>query len=72
MAGSDWPIAGDMPIGGMLTDAMEHARLSDDEQTAIAATNCLRLLGIGASEGSSVDISWRIDDTCAPWAHRPA
>jgi hypothetical protein len=47
MAGSDWPIAGDMPIGGMLTDAMEHARLSDDEQTAIAATNCLRLLGIG-------------------------
>ena len=47
MAGSDWPIAGDMPIGGMLTDAMQHARLSDDEQTAIAATNCLRLLGIG-------------------------
>jgi predicted TIM-barrel fold metal-dependent hydrolase len=47
IAGSDWPIAGDRPIRGMLTDAMRHARLSDDEQNAIAAGNCLRLLGIG-------------------------
>jgi aminocarboxymuconate-semialdehyde decarboxylase len=47
MAGSDWPIANDGPIRGMLTDAMLEARLSDDEQNAIACGNCLRLLGIG-------------------------
>jgi predicted TIM-barrel fold metal-dependent hydrolase len=47
VAGSDWPIAGDQPIRGMLTDAMRGAKLSDDEQSAIAAGNCLRLLGIG-------------------------
>ncbi len=47
VAGSDWPIAGDSPIRGMLTDAMQHAELSDDEQSAIAAGNCVRLLGIG-------------------------
>src|SRR5262245_19340269 len=47
MAGSDWPIVDDGPIRGRLTDAMQHAKLNDDEQRAIAAGNCLRLLGIG-------------------------
>jgi predicted TIM-barrel fold metal-dependent hydrolase len=47
VAGSDWPIAGEKPIRGTLTDAMQQARLSDDEQNAVAAGNCLRLLGIG-------------------------
>lgn len=46
IAGSDWPI-NDGPIRGLLNDAMRHASLSDDEQSAIAAGNCLRLLGIG-------------------------
>ena len=46
IAGSDWPIVNDGPIRGMLTDAMQKAGLSDDEQNAIAAGNCLRLLGI--------------------------
>jgi predicted TIM-barrel fold metal-dependent hydrolase len=46
IAGSDWPIV-DGPIRGKLTDAMRQAGLSDDEQKAIAAGNCLRLLGIG-------------------------
>ncbi len=46
IAGSDWPIAGETPIRSMLTDAMQQARLSEDEQSAIAAGNCLRLLGI--------------------------
>jgi hypothetical protein len=30
----------------MLTDAMRHAGLSDDEQSGSAAGNCLRLVGI--------------------------
>src|SRR4051794_19705688 len=47
VAGSDWPIAGEKPLRGMLTDAMQQAKLSADEQTAIAAGNSLRLLGIG-------------------------
>jgi aminocarboxymuconate-semialdehyde decarboxylase len=47
VAGSDWPILDDGPTRGMLTDAMQKARLSDEEQNAIAAGNCLRLLGIG-------------------------
>ena len=46
LAGSDWPIAGETPIRGMLLDAMLQARLSDNEQKAIAAGNCRRLLGI--------------------------
>jgi predicted TIM-barrel fold metal-dependent hydrolase len=45
LAGSDFPIV-DGPIRGALTDAMAKAGLSDDEQKAIAAGNCLRLLGI--------------------------
>jgi hypothetical protein len=33
-------------IRGALTTAMHQAGFSDDEQTAIAAGNCLRLLGV--------------------------
>lgn len=47
MAGSDWPIVDDGPIRSRLADAMQQAKLTDDEQRAIAAGNCLRLLGIG-------------------------
>jgi predicted TIM-barrel fold metal-dependent hydrolase len=47
LAGSDWPIAGDTPLRGPLTDAIRQAKLSEDEQKAIAAGNCLRLLGLG-------------------------
>jgi predicted TIM-barrel fold metal-dependent hydrolase len=46
IAGSDWPILNDGPIRGTLMDAMTHARLSDDEQNAVAGGNCLRLLGV--------------------------
>ncbi len=46
LAGSDWPIAGEAPIGSALRDAMEQAGLSNDAQNAIAADNCLRLLGV--------------------------
>lgn len=46
ITGSDWPIV-DAPIRGRLTDAMCNARLTDDEQCAIAAGNALRLLGVG-------------------------
>ena len=46
MAGSDWPIVDDGPIGGMLAHAMHKAGLSAAEQKAIAADNCLRLLGV--------------------------
>jgi hypothetical protein len=47
VAGSDWPIAGESPIRAPLTDAMDQANLSRDEQEAVAAGNCMRLLGIG-------------------------
>jgi predicted TIM-barrel fold metal-dependent hydrolase len=46
MAGSDWPIVDDGPIRDSLTEAMRQASLSDDAQHAIAAGNCLQLLGI--------------------------
>lgn len=45
IAGSDWPI-NDGPVRGMLTDAMQRAKLSDEEQQLIASGNALRLLGI--------------------------
>ena len=45
IAGSDWPIVNDGPIRGMLTDAMQKAGLSDDEQNAIAAGNCRAAAG---------------------------
>jgi aminocarboxymuconate-semialdehyde decarboxylase len=47
LAGSDWPIVDDGPIGGMLVTAMRQAGLSVDEQKAIAAGNCRLLLGLG-------------------------
>jgi predicted TIM-barrel fold metal-dependent hydrolase len=46
VAGSDWPIASDRPIGGMLGEAIHDKRFSDDERSAIASGNCLQLLGI--------------------------
>lgn len=46
IAGSDWPL-NDGPIRPVLTKAMRDAGLSDEEQDAIAAGNCLRLLGVG-------------------------
>jgi aminocarboxymuconate-semialdehyde decarboxylase len=46
LAGSDFPIAGEAPIHGPLTRAMQQAGLSDAQQDAIAAGNCLRLLGV--------------------------
>ena len=47
VAGSDWPIAGDTPVRPVLLDTMRGAGLSDAEQTAIATSNCSRLLGLG-------------------------
>src|SRR3954447_26793517 len=47
MAGSDWPVASDKPVRDMLTGTMQSAGLSYAEQTAIAAGNCSRLLGLG-------------------------
>ena len=46
IAGSDWPVV-DVPLRGRLTEAMRNARLTDEEQRAVAAGNTLRLLGIG-------------------------
>jgi aminocarboxymuconate-semialdehyde decarboxylase len=48
MAGSDWPIVDDGPIGDPLATAMQNAGLPA-EHDAIASGNCLRLLGIAAS-----------------------
>jgi predicted TIM-barrel fold metal-dependent hydrolase len=45
LAGSDFPIAGG-PLRGPLTDAMRGAGLSHEEQEAVAARNCLRLMGL--------------------------
>lgn len=45
IAGSDWPIV-EGRFDGKLTAAMGEANLSDDEQWAVAAGNCLRLLGV--------------------------
>jgi predicted TIM-barrel fold metal-dependent hydrolase len=49
LAGSDWPIAGENPVRGPLMEAMQHASLSDDEQDAVAAGNCMRLLKIAGT-----------------------
>ena len=43
LAGSDFPVAGDV-IRGPLTDALNGAGLSNDAHVAIAGGNCLRLL----------------------------
>jgi len=45
IAGSDWPIV-EGRFDGKLTAAMRQAKLSDDEQRAVAAGNCQRLLGV--------------------------
>jgi hypothetical protein len=47
VAGSDWPIAGETPFGSMLKDSMQAAKLSKNEQIAIAGSNTVRLLGLG-------------------------
>lgn len=47
LAGSDWPIAGDRPVRDILLGTMQSAGLSNAEQTAIAGSNCSRLLGLG-------------------------
>jgi aminocarboxymuconate-semialdehyde decarboxylase len=53
LTGSDWPIVDDGPIAGPLADAMASAGLTAAEQQAIAAGNCLRLLGLaGAPVGA--------------------
>jgi aminocarboxymuconate-semialdehyde decarboxylase len=46
VAGSDWPIASDRPIRGMLGEAIHDIRFSDDERSAIASGNCLQLLDV--------------------------
>jgi predicted TIM-barrel fold metal-dependent hydrolase len=45
IAGSDWPIV-DGPLGSKLRDALRQSKLAEDEQNAIAAGNCRRLLSI--------------------------
>lgn len=47
LAGSDFPIAGG-PIRDALTDAMQKAELTENEQDAIAAGNCARLLHLAS------------------------
>lgn len=46
MAGSDWPIVDGGPIRDKQISAMQGAGLSHDEQKAVAAGSCLRLLGL--------------------------
>jgi predicted TIM-barrel fold metal-dependent hydrolase len=46
MVGSDWPIVDDGPIHDPLVSAMRDAALSPGQQGAIAAENCLGLLGL--------------------------
>jgi aminocarboxymuconate-semialdehyde decarboxylase len=48
VAGSDFPIVGGA-IRAPLIEAMQQAGLSPEAQSAIAADNCLRLLGVGRS-----------------------
>ena len=46
LAGSDFPIVGGT-LRAPLTNAMHGAKLTSAEQSAIAADNCLRLMGLG-------------------------
>ena len=46
LAGSDWPIAGQMPVTNQLQSAMDAARFSQAERQGIAADNARRLLGL--------------------------
>jgi predicted TIM-barrel fold metal-dependent hydrolase len=45
LAGSDWPIVDEGPIRKPLSEAMRSAGLSDEQQVAVAAGNCLSALG---------------------------
>jgi predicted TIM-barrel fold metal-dependent hydrolase len=49
VAGSDWPIVDEGPIREPLANAMRQAGLSDHDRRAVAADNCLRLLGMGVA-----------------------
>jgi len=53
LAGSDFPIAGEAPIGPPLAQAMRQAGLSDAQQNAITAGNCLRLLKVAETSAHS-------------------
>ena len=46
LAGSDWPIAGETPIGAPLLEVMRAAEFSETDQQAIASGNCEKLLGL--------------------------
>jgi hypothetical protein len=52
VAGSDFPITGEKLMCNPLMKAMKQARLSGDEQNAVAAGNCLRLLGMSSGSAS--------------------
>ena len=51
LAGSDFPI-NDGPLRGKLIAAMRDAGLAEDEQSAIAAGNCVKLLGLAEGEAA--------------------
>ncbi len=46
LAGSDWPIVNDKPIGARLTTALQATGLGQNVQENIAAGNCRALLGL--------------------------
>ena len=46
LAGSDWPIVDRPPLRRALEDAMEHARLTEDQMRAIASGNVRRFLNV--------------------------
>jgi predicted TIM-barrel fold metal-dependent hydrolase len=46
VAGSDWPIVDNGSVPDRLAQAMQRAGIPGDQQSAIAADNCRRLLGI--------------------------
>jgi len=54
LAGSDFPIAGEAPIRGALSEAMQQAKLSDAEQNGIVAGNWMRLLFTGIAARPNV------------------
>jgi hypothetical protein len=47
LAGSDFPIVGG-PIRLALTNAMRQAEFTQNERDAVAAGNCVRLLGLSS------------------------
>jgi len=46
LAGSDWPIVDEGPIRKPLFEAMRSANLTEEQQEAVAAGNCLSALGL--------------------------